>query len=853
MASNPIRQLCLAPAGQAEILQGNIAFATGCVRGGIHSADGYPGTPSSEVIDRGLSQVQDLIKVGWSVNEAVAAGVGHGHTLAGRDCVVTMKIPGLFQAGDIFTSGALFVKERGALIYYIASDFTPSSTQHTLDPRYLFKSCFIPVFEPRNHQELHESAALAAEIARTYKTQIVIMPNGNLCHSEGLVHLMPEQHREPLQMPADLRGFNVLPGIARKNYDTVLTERMPALAEMVEKSPLNRWEKGAGKIGVITYGICDLYVREIQETYGKDLDILSLAFTNPLPMGLIRDFCQSISGQIFVIEDGYRYLQEAVEQTGFKVIGKEPYSTLTEWTPALVAEKLGLIAPSESRSTQPVQSATPPVRPPIICAGCPYRLFAQEVALLKKKKQIDVIFGDIGCNSLLYFMNALDTALAMGASESERIGYVVSRPEQAGRCLSVIGDGTECHSGLDATRNAVYRNIPGVKVILDNEWAGMTGGQPSPTSPVNLAGETMRFDLPASLKAHGAQVVVVGAYDKNALRKALKTALAEAQKGAYTTIVVREGSCIQKVSSSSQRVTVDPLACKKCDACLICPGLELDADGVPFTNNLCSGCGGQTPACIQMCPTGVLRAVDLQDLDRPSAPVLAAPPQELDLSTSLPADRAQFPARLSLAIRGVGGQGNLFFGHVLTQLAFLAGYGEKNIIKGETHGMAQMGGPVISTFGCGQVASPVLLPGSADCLIAMEKSEVLRPGFLEMLKPGGTILLASTKIIPFGLPKASYPSDAQIQESLASYADFSPARVIEADVLGKALEMGDTTGRTANVVMMGILSTLPPFDIFPTELWLKALKRVNPRPLVWAANYVAFNAGREFVRAQAVK
>ena len=147
--ADPIRELCLAPNGQSEILQGNVAFAVGCVRGGIHSADGYPGTPSSEVIDRGLSQVQDLIEVGWSINEAVASAVGHGHSMAGRDCVVTMKIPGLYQAADIFTSGAIYTGERGALIYYVASDFTPSSTQHVLDPRYLFKSCFVPVFEPR--------------------------------------------------------------------------------------------------------------------------------------------------------------------------------------------------------------------------------------------------------------------------------------------------------------------------------------------------------------------------------------------------------------------------------------------------------------------------------------------------------------------------------------------------------------------------------------------------------------------------------------------------------------------------------------------------------------------------------
>jgi indolepyruvate ferredoxin oxidoreductase alpha subunit len=832
--TNLMKQLCEAPGGQAEVLQGNIAFAAGCVRGGIHCADGYPGTPSSEVIDRGLSQVQEMITVGWSINEAVAAGVGHGHSIAGRDCVVTMKIPGLFQAADIFTSGALFVLERGALIYYIASDFTPSSTQHILDPRYLYKSCFTPVFEPRNHQEMHEAPAIAVQIGRTYKTQVVVMPNGNLCHSEGLIHLMPIQQRDPVQMPDSLKGFMVLPNLARKNYDIVMAERMPALVGMVENSPLNLWEKGSGKMGVITYGIGDMYVREVKQTTGMDFDILSLAFTNPLPMELIRKFCHSISGEVYVIEDGYRYLQEAVEQAGLKVIGKEPYSPLTEWTPALVAQKLGLTTPQKQAALTTV------ARPPVICAGCPYRLFAQEVSLLRKKKQIDAVFGDIGCNTLLYFMNALDTGLAMGASEAQRIGYVISRPEQVGRCLSVIGDSTECHSGMDATRNAIYRNTPGVKVILDNSWAGMTGGQPSPTSPANLAGQAMRFDLPASLRAHGANVIVVGAYEKLGLRKALKSALADASQGVYTTIVVNEGGCIQQLSASTQRVYVDPQDCKKCSACLICPGLEIGPDGVPVVNNMCSGCAGSNPACIQMCPTNVLKVVDLKDLKLPAKPKLATPPQAIE-TPQIPGTGV--PSRLSVAIRGVGGQGNLFFGHVLTQLAILAGYDQTNIIKGETHGMAQMGGPVISTFGCGQVTSPVPLPGTADCLIVMEKSEVLRPGFLEMLKPGGTILLANTRILPLGMTEEQYPGDASIQDALKEY------HVIEVDALQKALELGDRSGRTANVVMMGILSTLAPFNVFQAEYWLKALQQVNTKPAVWAANYAAFSAGREYTIA----
>jgi indolepyruvate ferredoxin oxidoreductase alpha subunit len=196
------------------------------------------------------------------------------------------------------------------------------------------------------------------------------------------------------------------------------------------------------------------------------------------------------------------------------------------------------------------------------------------------------------------------------------------------------------------------------------------------------------------------------------------------------------------------------------------------------------------------------------------------------------------PTRLSVAIRGVGGQGNLFFGKVLTQVALLAGYDATNIVKGETHGMAQMGGPVISTFGCGTVKSPVLLPGTADCLVVMEKSEVLRPEFLELLRPGGTVVLANTRIVPEGLPEEDYPTDALIEDILKPY------QVVEVDVLGKALELGDPTGRVANVVMMGVLSALKPFDAFPEALWLKALEKINPKPAIWASNYAAFKKGR---------
>lgn len=827
--ANTIRQLCTAPAGEVAVLQGNIAFAVGCVRGGVHAADGYPGTPSTEVIDRGLSEVQDLITVGWSVNEAIASAVGQGHSMAGRDCVVTMKIPGLYQAADVFTTGALYGMSRGTLVYYVASDFIPSATQHTIDPRYLFKSCFVPVFEPRNHQEMHEAARIAVEIGRQHNTQVVVMPSGVLCHSEGLVRLMAPQTREPVDVAARFREFNALPNMARANYDRAVTTRMPALTKMVEGSPLNRWDRGSGKLGVITYGVCDMYVREVKQSLDTDLDVLSLAFSNPLPLELITRFCESIDGPVFIIEDGYRFVQEALLQAGLKVYGKTQDNPITEWSPAQVAERLGLATSHPRGDAQPVP------RPPAICPGCPYRLFALEVAAMRKKGLIDVVFGDIGCYALLYFLNAVDTALCMGAGEAMRQGFVLSRPEEVTRCLAVVGDSTECHTGMAATRNAVLRNIAGVKVVLDNSWTAMTGGQPSPTSPHNLAGQQIRFDLPKSIEAHGAKTHVVAAYDRKAVRTALNEAFADAKEGIFSTIVVREGQCLRQSDASTQRVKVDADICKRCGLCLVCPGIEKGPDGTPAANQLCSGCGGHAPACVQMCPFGALHPSDLSNLDRLVAPEYPEPPEV----RSLPTIAAEsLPERLSLAIRGVGGQGNLFFGRVLTQLAFLAGYGETNIVKGETHGMAQMGGPVISTFACGDAVSPVLMPGTADVLIALEQSEVLRPGFLDMLKPGGIVLLATTRIVPPGLPEESYPSDQQMHKVLPPY------RVIRVDVLNQALQLGDPSGRMANVVMLGLLSTTAPFDRFPAELWHAALRSVNPRRAVWSANYAAFEAGR---------
>ena len=831
---NSIKQMCMDENNTTHVLQGNIAFAVGCVRSGIHAVDGYPGTPSTEVIDKGLSNVKDLIDVNWSVNEAVAAGVGHGHSLAGHDCVVTMKIPGLFQAADVVSSASQFTQPRGGLVYYLASDYTPNSTQHVIDPRYFLKSCSIPVFEPRTHQELHEAASVAVTMARDYNTSVVILASGILCHSEGLISLMDVETREPVQLE-NLNEYIALPNNARANYNRIQDKRMPGLRHYVETSDLNRWIKGTGKKGVITHGVNTLYLEEYKSLFDNDIDILSLAFTNPLPMELIEKFCNSIDGDIHVIEDGHQFIQSACLEAGLTVFGKPLDSNITEWTPVTIATFFGRSFPSA------VQTASPVPRPPLICAGCPYALFAEVVSKMKKRGKLEALFGDIGCNTLLYFLQALDTNVAMGAGESNRDGYVTSKPESISKCISIIGDSTECHSGMDATRNSIYRNTPGVKVLLDNEWTAMTGGQNSPASPVNFHGEENKFNLVTSLKGEGCTVVEVDAYDRKEIRNVLKSALEKANEGNFTVIVIK-GTCIRRVPKTAfgQQLTVDTELCKACGSCNICSGLELDENNQPIWNNLCSGCVSNNPACLQMCPTGAIQVVEKVALEQRVSPSVRpeSAPAEIE---SVSMDEIQLPERLSVAIRGVGGQGNLFFGKVLAQVAFLSGYDKKNIVKGETHGMAQMGGPVISTFACGNVYSPQLTPQSADALIVMEKSELLRSDFISTLKPGGTVLIANTRVIPQGMESSKYPSDEVIDSLLEGF------NVIKVNVLNMAIELGDPTGKIANVIMLGALSALEPFNAIPVEVWFQAIKNVSPKSVIWDSNYAAYKAGRSMI------
>lgn len=829
------REIVEAPRGSKFILQGNAAFALGVVHAGYHAADGYPGTPSTEVIDRSLAHVQDKIQVGWSVNEATAVSLCVGRSIAGYDSVVTMKIPGVFQAGDAISTSAFYTAPAGALVIYAATDYVPSSTQHVVDARYFFSSTRLPVLEPRNHQEMYEIAWTAADMSRKFCTPVVVLASGILAHSEALVKTRKPRTVEPRKLPADLKQWMLLPPIARGNYNKATQARIPRIQKWIETSKLATETKGSDRWGIITSGESNIIVREAVQSIGADPSILSLAVTYPIPKERIKTFAKSVKGKLFIIEDGDQYLQDRIQLLGIRVIGKEEYSTTTDWTPEAILEflskhvKIKYTAGKKKISMQPVN------RPPSICPGCAYKALALSLGKLKKKKKIYASFGDIGCSTLLYFFNALDTVLCMGASDSMRQGFVLSKPGMASKTVSIIGDSTECHSGLDSTRNAVFRNVPGVKIILDNRITAMTGGQVAPSSATNLSNQEHHFDLSKAVAGEVKRTIIVDAFNKDEVDKELKKALELAEKGEFTAIIAR-GPCIHETprEDTIRTLEIDYDKCKNCGLCDMCPGIELDENKTPHFTSLCTNCGSNTQVCMQICPLDAIIPVG-QKIKKSKRKI-----SKIE-TMRIPKIRAErLPEVLRVCIRGIGGQGNLFFGRVLSEVAMATPYAKTHIVKGDTHGMAQLGGPVISTFGCGRVFSPIPAPRSVDILVGMEFSEILRPGFLDFLKPGGTIILNEFSAIPVGVKKKDYPSLSAIEKLLKPYD------VIKIDANQIAADLGDTTGSTANTVVLGLLSTIQPFNCIPAEIWQSALLSLSPTDAIKSANVSAFEAGRDY-------
>jgi indolepyruvate ferredoxin oxidoreductase alpha subunit len=581
-----------------EILTGNQAIARAARDAGVALGVGYPGTPSTEILetlttlDEGVAQ--------WAPNEKVALEVGVGVAFGNRRALVTMKHVGLNVAADpLFTVS--YTGVAGGLVILVADDPGMHSSQNEQDSRHYARAAKVPMLEPSDSQEAYDFTRLAFELSEEFDTPVLLRTSTRLSHGKSLV--TPGTRAGDLPAPAPPNKpakYVMVPAFARKRHEFVET-RTGELAAWADAAPLTRAEYRDRSVGIVTAGIAYQYVRDA----APHASVLKLGMTNPLPLESIRAFAAEVE-TLYVVEELDPVIEEQLKAAGIPCVGKEVFPICGEFNPAVVAAGLGLPAAAPANPDLPG-------RPPALCPGCPHR----SVFSVLKKLGVTVA-GDIGCYTLgvMAPLSAMDTCVCMGAAIGVASGLIKAGVDPS-RVVGVIGDSTFLHSGITGVLDAVYNKIPTTTLILDNGTTAMTGRQEHPGTGRTLdAVEAPKVDLPALVRSLGvSDVAVVDPYDREATTAAIKAALAF--PGPSVVIALRP--CMLIPHEVRPRVELDSDACKACGACLRigCPAItkhEVVRDGktkmLPEIDPLlCTGCA----VCASVCNFEALAPITGED------------------------------------------------------------------------------------------------------------------------------------------------------------------------------------------------------------------------------------------------
>jgi indolepyruvate ferredoxin oxidoreductase alpha subunit len=447
---------------ERQLLSGDSAIALAALHGGVGLGTGYPGTPSTEILEY-FSQIGG--KGQWAPNEKVALEVGIGVAYAGARALVTMKHVGLNVAADPFFSAA-HTGVTGALVVVSADDPGMASSQNEQDNRRYAVAAAVPMVEPADSQEAYDFMLAAIEISERWKIPVLLRVTTRVCHTQSPVR--PKNFATPPapHFERDLRGRNLIPSNARPAHRR-LRQKLSEMAEWSETTPLNQIFPGDKKLGIITSGVCFMHAREA----APDASFLKLGFTHPLPLKKIAGFVRSVE-RCVVLEEGDPYLADAIRAAGLIVESKPEMFRFGELNVDRVRRIL-----AHDLSPEPTK---PPGKPPELCDGCSHRVVFQAL------KNLDcIVAGDIGCYALgvLPPFSAMDCCVCMGSSIGIGLGLRHALPPaEAKRVVSVIGDSTFVHSGMTGLAEMIYNPPPTghVVIILDNSTTAMTGHQEHP-------------------------------------------------------------------------------------------------------------------------------------------------------------------------------------------------------------------------------------------------------------------------------------------------------------------------------------------------------------------------------------
>ena len=575
-----------------KLLIGNAAVARGAYEAGCSVVSSYPGTPSTEITES-MVEYKD-VNVEWAPNEKVAAEVSIGASMAGARAMSCMKHVGLnVMADPLFTVS--YIGVNGGLVFCVADDPGMHSSQNEQDSRHYAKASKVLMLEPSDSSECKNYTKCAFELSEKFDTPVILRLSTRVSHSQSLVEIEDKIDYKLKDYEKNIAKNVMMPGNAIKRH-VVVEKRQLDEVEFANTTELNTIENNGKKIGIITAGISYVYSKE---ALGDNVDYLKLGMVYPLPTTKIVDFCKS-HNKVYIIEELDPFIEEYVRSLGItNIVGKSEFTLLGEYTPKMIKKVvLGVDGPEFNEISETI-----PMRPPVMCPGCPHR---GTFYVLKKLGL--TVSGDIGCYTLgaVAPLQSVDSTICMGASISAGFGMAKARGAEFNKKLvSVIGDSTFIHSGITGLIDIVYNKGANTIIILDNSITGMTGHQQNPTTGKTIRmEETTQVNLIKLAEAVGVKrIVVADPFDVKKFESVVKTEVSSDE----VSVIIAQRPCalLKGVKYIGKCEVTDK--CEKCKQCmkLGCPAIS-NVDGtIIIDKNQCNGCG----LCMNVCPFNAIEKV----------------------------------------------------------------------------------------------------------------------------------------------------------------------------------------------------------------------------------------------------
>lgn len=593
-----------------KYVMGNGAIALGALSAGVNLVAGYPGTPSSEIIETVAKYPHEGTYVEWSVNEKAAMEVASAAAYCGARAMVTMKQVGLNVASDPLMSLA-YVGVKGGMVVVSADDPGPISSQTEQDTRRFAEFARIPVFDPSSPEEAFEMVQDAFEYSEKYRTPVILRPTTRVDHAYASVDTPDSfKAREYEGFVKDSKKWVIFPRLSYMNH-AMIEKRNIEIGEDFSSYRFNT-VSGSSEKAIVAAGVSYSYAAEFLKDH-PEIRLIKVGTPYPLPESFLLKALEGVS-EVLCFEELSPYIEESLlkligkHQLKIKVRGKltgdvPPSGENDADSARRVISRFSGLENAES-GIDCSEAPQPPARPPVLCAGCPHRASFYAVKRAMKGKKA-YFCGDIGCYTLGNAMplDMVDTCLCMGAGITMAQGF--NHMDSEATAISFTGDSTFFASGITGVVNAVYNAADMIVCVLDNSTTAMTGHQPHPGTGRNLmATPVEKISIEKILLAAGVKkVITVDPLDLDASIAAVK----ECAELSGVKAVIFKSPCVAVVKSN-KKMRVDSEKCVGCLRCIKeigCPALSVSGGKAVIDENLCTGCG----LCSKLCAVGAIGGV----------------------------------------------------------------------------------------------------------------------------------------------------------------------------------------------------------------------------------------------------